>query len=193
MTTTVSSLVRPVTLFTRVAFILAALLAAIAGIQLYILTDNTDHYFAWTIAAPLSATFLGTGYWTGVVLLLFAARERAWANIRVAVAAVAAFVPLMLLTTVLHLDSFHLSSTDSVAQVAAWAWMIVYVTVPFAVLAVVFLRLRTPGGDPQKLAPIPLWFGGLIGANAVISLVLGLALFVTPRHSLRSGLGSLRC
>ena len=181
MITTPSSLVRPVTHFTRVVFILAALLAVIAGIQLYILTDYTDHYFAWTIAAPLSATFLGTGYWTGVVLLLFAAREHAWANIRVAVAAVAAFVPLMLLTTLLHLDLFHLSSSDPVARVAAWAWMIVYVTVPFAVLALVFLQLRTPGGDPPKLAPIPLWLRVLIGANAFISLVLGLALFVTPQ------------
>src|SRR5947208_8026489 len=121
MTTTVSSLVRPVTLFTRVVFILAALLAAIAGIQLYILTDYTDHGFAWTIAAPLSATFLGTGYWTGVVLLLFAACERAWASIRVTVAAVAAFVPLMDLATFLHLDRFHLNSSDPLAWTAAWA------------------------------------------------------------------------
>jgi hypothetical protein len=72
--------------------ILAAVLAIIAGIQLYILTDYTEHFFAWTIAQPLSATFLGTGYWTGAALLLFAAREKAWANIRVALAAVGAFV-----------------------------------------------------------------------------------------------------
>ena len=93
MNTTTSSLVRPVTSFTRIVFILAAVLAAIAGIQLYIYTDYTDRGFAWTIAAPLSATFLGTGYWTGVALLLFAARESAWANVRVAVAAVAATIP----------------------------------------------------------------------------------------------------
>jgi hypothetical protein len=72
--------------------ILASVLAIIAGIQLYILTEYTDHFFAWTIAQPLSATFLGTGYWTGAALLLFAAREKAWANIRVALAAVGAFV-----------------------------------------------------------------------------------------------------
>jgi hypothetical protein len=49
--------------------ILAAILALLAGIQLYILTDYTDQYFAWTIAQPLSATFLGTGYWAGATLL----------------------------------------------------------------------------------------------------------------------------
>jgi hypothetical protein len=181
MTTAPTSLVRPVTLFTRVVFILAALLAIIAGIQLYILTDDTAHYFAWTIAAPLSATFLGVGYWTGAALLLFAARERAWANIRIAVAPVVAFVPLMLVTTLLHLDLFHFSSPDPVARVAAWAWMIVYITVPFAVLAVLFVQLRTPGGDPPKLAPIPSGMRVLIGVNAVISLVVGLLLFVTPQ------------
>src|ERR1051326_4868245 len=129
-------LVRPVTLSTRIVFVLSALLAIIAGIQLYILTEETNHYFAWTIDDPLSATFLGTGYWTGAALLLFGMAERAWANIRVAVAAVVAFVPLILLTTFLHLDRFHFNSPDSFAQVAAWAWMIVYVTVPFAVAAV---------------------------------------------------------
>lgn len=181
MTTTPTTLVRPVTLFTRVVFILAALLAIIAGIQLYILTDNTAHYFAWTIAAPLSATFLGTGYWTGTALLLFAAREHAWANIRVAVAAVAAFIPLMLLTTLLHLDLFHFRSPDPVARVATWAWMIVYVLVPFAVLAVLFVQLHTPGGDPPRLAPVPRGMRVLIAVNALISLVLALVLFVASQ------------
>ena len=173
--------VRPVTLFTRVVLVLAALLAIIAGIQLYILTERTDHFFAWTIAQPLSATFLGTGYWTGAALLLFAAAEGSWANIRVAVAAVAAFVPLMLITTFLHLDRFHLHSTDTFAQVAAWAWMIVYVTVPFAVLAMLWVQLRIRGGDPQKLGPLPVWIRVLLGVNALISLALALALFLAPQ------------
>jgi hypothetical protein len=172
---------RPVTLFTRVIFMLAALLAIIAGIQLYMLTERTDHYFAWTIDQPLSATFLGTGYWTGAALLLFGMAERAWANIRVALAAVVSFVPLMLLTTFLHLDRFHLNSTDTFAQVAAWAWVIVYVTVPFAVLAVLLVQLRTPGGDPPTFAPLPVWLRVLLAVNALISLALALALFFVPQ------------
>ena len=107
MEATLPSGIRPLTTFTRVVFFIAALLAIIAGIQLYILTDQTDQYFAWTIKDPLSAAFLGTGYWTGATLLLFALAERAWANIRIVIAAVAIFVPLMLLVTLLHLDRFH--------------------------------------------------------------------------------------
>ena len=59
--------------------------------------------------------------------------------------------------------------------------MIVYVVVPFAVLAVLFVQLRTPGGDPPKLTPIPLGMRVLIGVNALISLVLALVLFVVPQ------------
>jgi hypothetical protein len=183
MTTKTSSIVRPVTAFTRVVFVLAALLATIAGIQLYILTDRTGHYFAWTIAQPLSATFLGAGYWTGATLLIFAAGERAWANIRIAVAAVAAFVPLMLLATLLHLDRFHFQSGDPVARVAAWAWIIVYVVVPFVILAVILFQLRTPGGDPPGGASIQGWIRVLIGVNAAISLIVCVGLFLSPGAS----------
>jgi hypothetical protein len=52
-------------------------------------------------------------------LLLFTAREQAWANIRVAIAAVSAFIPLMLLATLLHLDRFHFKSPDPLAWTAA--------------------------------------------------------------------------
>ena len=172
--------IRPVIPFTRITFILAALLAAIAGIQLYILTDNTEHFFAWTIDAPLSATFLGSGYWTGVSLLLFSTTQRAWANIRIAIAAVTTFVPLMLITTLLHLDKFHFTSNDTNAVVAAWAWMIVYVAVPFLLIAILLFQLRTPGGDPPQEAPLPLWLRFLLGVNALIALFVGLLLFVTP-------------
>lgn len=172
--------IRPVIPFTRITFILAALLAVIAGIQLYILTDHTDHFFAWTIKAPLSATFLGSGYWTGVSLLLFSAFQRAWANIRIAIAAVTTFVPLMLITTLLHLDQFHFNTTDTNALVAAWAWMIVYIAVPFLLIAILLFQLRRRGGDPPREASLPLWLRFLLGANAIIGLFLGLLLFFTP-------------
>jgi hypothetical protein len=180
MTASAAARVKPVSLFTRAVFVLAALLAIIAGVQLYILTDHTDHFFAWTIVAPLSATFLGTGYWTGAALLLLSATERAWASIRVAVAAVGAFVPLMLLTTLLHLDKFHLFSTDTVAVIAAWAWMIVYFAVPFLVAGVLIIQWLVPGGDPPRQGSVPLILRALIAANALASLVLCLALFFFP-------------
>jgi hypothetical protein len=170
-----------VTPFTRVILVVAAILAIIAGVQLYIFTDMTDQWFAWTIAAPISATFLGAGYWTGATLLLLAARERAWANIRIAMAAVGAFVPMMVVTTVLHLNRFHLSGDMRSAVISGWAWIIVYAAVPFLVAAIFFVQMRTPGGDPPRQAPISSRLRVLIGVNGVVSLLLGAILFVVPQ------------
>jgi hypothetical protein len=180
VTVTGRSGVKPVLPFTRLVFVVAATLATIAGIQLYILTEATDRYFAWTIQQPLSAAFLGAGYWTGVVLLLFAVREREWANIRIVLAAVGTFVPLMLLTTLLHLDRFHFAATDTNPRVAAWAWMAVYAVVPVLLVAVIVLQLRTPGGDTPAPTHLPLWLRLLLGANAGIALVVGVLLFAFP-------------
>jgi hypothetical protein len=172
--------IKPVIPFTRIIFLVSAFLAAIAGIQLYILTDHTDQYFAWTILNPLSATFLGAGYWTGVTLLLFSTAERAWANIRIAIAAVCTFAPLVLVATLLNLGIFHFQAPDLNPRIAAWAWMIVYVSVPFLLGAVVLFQLRTPGGDPPRGTPLPALLRFLIGANGIVALGVGLILFFAP-------------
>lgn len=182
MATSAPDPIRPVLSLTRGIFLLAAILAAIAGVQLYLLTDHTEHFFAWTIANPLSATFLGTGYWAGTALLLFGLRERAWANIRLAMAAVSTFVPAMLLTTLLHLDRFHFGSSDRGGRVAAWAWLIVYLAVPVLVLVIYVAQLRIPGGDPPDTAPVPLWIRLLLGINGAVSLIVGLALMLIPER-----------
>jgi len=63
------------------------------------------------------------------------------------VAAIAAFVPLMTLTTVLHLDKFHLSGDDMDALVAGWAWLLVYAVVPFVVSRTDRERLHPQSND----------------------------------------------
>lgn len=34
----------------------------IAGVQLFVFSEQTDYYFAWTIGLPLTAAFLSAGY-----------------------------------------------------------------------------------------------------------------------------------
>lgn len=180
MTSTSTARVKPVTAFTRAVFILASLLAAIAGIQLYVFTTRTEEWFAWTIAAPLSAAFIGAGFWAGAVLLLLGARERAWANVRIAAAAVSPFIPLMLLSTLLHFDRFHLTSPLLSARISAWAWMIVYFSIPFLFLVLLFVQWRAAGGDPPRRATISAGLRLLIALNAAAALFVGLALFLFP-------------
>ncbi len=174
--------IRTVLPFTRAVFLLSVLLAGIAGVQLYVLADRTDRYFAWTIGNPLSAAFLGTGFWAGTLLLVFSIRERAWANVRVAMAAVVTFVPLVVATTFMHLGPFHLHSSDLGARIAAWAWIVVYTVVPFAILAFIVLQLRAPGGDPPVASGVPLWIRALLTVNGITSLLVGVALMLVPER-----------
>jgi hypothetical protein len=163
----------------RIFFVLAAILAMIAGVQLYILTDHTDHYFAWTIKQPLAGAFIGANFWAGACLVLWAAAEPIWANIRVAVAALS-FAYLVLAATLLHLDRLHFQTTDTTALVATWAWFIVYVTTPTALLILLVLQWRVPGQDPERKNPVSRIIRALITINALIALVAGFLLFFLP-------------
>jgi hypothetical protein len=60
----------------RRLFVVTAALVTVIAVQLFVLTEQTESYFAWTIAVPLSAAWLGAGYCSGIALLGLAARER---------------------------------------------------------------------------------------------------------------------
>ena len=102
----------------------------IVGIQLFILSEQTDRFFAWTIQNPLTAAFLGGAYWASFAMEFLAARRRVWAYARIAVPAVLIFTGMTLVVTLLHLGQFHLNSPDLITRGVAWAWLIVYAIVP---------------------------------------------------------------
>ena len=94
----------------RVMLLAASFLVLLSGILLYVLSEQTDKYFAWTINPPLTAAFLGAGYWASFILEFLSAREQSWEKARIAVPAVALFTLLTLIVTLIHLDKFHLNS-----------------------------------------------------------------------------------
>ncbi len=53
---------QPVAPLTRWLLVVIAILVFLAGIQLFVLSDATDRYFAWTIRPPLTAEFIGAGF-----------------------------------------------------------------------------------------------------------------------------------
>ena len=87
---------------------MAALLVFLAGVQLFLFPRRTDEYFAWTVASPMTAVFLGASYWSAVGLELVASRASRWAGARIALPAVFVFTMLTLIVTLVHLDLFHL-------------------------------------------------------------------------------------
>lgn len=108
--TDTTSVHKPLTPAMKRLLIVAGVLVALAGVQLFVFPERTDRYFAWTIEPPLTATFLGASYWASVVFQFGAARSRVWANARIAVPTVFVFTTATLIVTLVHLDRFHLGT-----------------------------------------------------------------------------------
>ncbi len=155
-------------------FLLDTGLVAISGLQLFVLTNYTDTFFAWTIMTPITAAFLGAAYWGSVPLVYLSSRQRYWSHARLAVLGVFVFTTLTTAFTLIHLDRFHMDS------VFGWAWLAVYIFVPPALLVLVLRQLRHPGTDPARAKPLPGWLRVIIGAQAVVLLILGYFLLISP-------------
>lgn len=165
----------------RIMFYIAAILVFTVGITLNLLTTQTDRFFAWTIATPMTAAFLGAAYWSSCVLELLAAREKIWANARIAVPTVFVFTFLTLLITLLHLDKFHMTSPEMITRMGTWFWLFVYASVPIVLAILWFLQTRAPGIDPPRKFPPPQWMRVCMAIQAALLLALGIALLLVPQ------------
>ena len=152
----------------------------IAGVQLFILSEQTETYFAWTFAAPFSAAFMGAGYWSAMFHAYSGARAKAWANVRTSMPAALTATTLLSVTTFLHLDKFHFDSPLLITRFVTWAWIIVYVTVPFILFAAWFIQTRLPGADIKGRHPLRAWMRGGYALLAAFALLCGLSLFIAP-------------
>jgi hypothetical protein len=164
----------------RGLLLLASLLVAIAGVQLFVLSESTDRFFAWTVQPPITAAFLGAGYWASFALQILAARQPLWAYARIAVPTALTFTILTTVATFLHLGRFHFNSPAPETQVALWAWIGVYVVVPLLLLGALLTQARRPVYDPPRKERFPSLLRWLLVAQGIVMLVLGAALFIMP-------------
>jgi hypothetical protein len=174
---------RPLTSGMRGLLYTASVLVLLAAGELYILTGHTDRFFAWTIHPGQTAAFLGAGYLAAFFLEFLSARQRIWANARLAVPAVLVFTVLTLVATLLHLGKFHFGSPHPVASFSAWAWLAIYTVVPILMIILLVREAREAGGDPPRRAPMPRWVLVVVGVQGGVLLAMGAALFVAPAHT----------
>lgn len=164
----------------RLTLVAFAVLTALAVVSLYVMSEDTDRLFAWTIQPPLTAAFLGAGYAAGCLLVVLSLREPVWANNRIPVLTILGFTALTLVATLVHLDKFHFDVPGALPTFAAWFWMAIYVVVPLALVALVVQQERAPGADPLPRHPVPGALRALLAVQSVVMTVLGVALFVAP-------------
>jgi len=153
----------------------------VAVLQLYFFSTSTDKYFAWTIAVPLTAAFLGAGFGAGFILVFLYRNETLWANARVALPGVLVFTLLTLLATFIHFDKFHIvSSTLPTAVFFSWVWLIIYSAAPIVQAIAIWQQTRAAGGDPPRQHPLPAWLKIALGSHVAIMLLVGIPLFLAP-------------
>jgi hypothetical protein len=171
---------RPVVRGLSLLLYAASGLVLVAAIQLFVLTDHTDRFFAWTVAVPMTAAADGAFYLAAFLLLFPAARARTWADVTPISWGVLAVSTLKLAATLLHIGLFHFSSGPATARFAAWGWLVVYVGVPIALAALIGIELRTSGFDPPPAVPAGRWLRRVAELVAAVLLLVGITLFAIP-------------
>lgn len=155
-------------------------LTLVAFVSLFLMASHTDRYFAWTIAPPASAAFLGAAYAAGCVLVVLSLRVGVWARIRIPFVTVLVFTIVTLVATLVHLAPFHFGAPGVVARSAAWFWLAVYVVVPIGMVVMLVVQERLPQPDPPRRMPLPRGLAAVLVMQGAVFLAVGAVLFAAP-------------
>lgn len=175
---------QPIHPWFRNAFLSGFLLSLMAAIQLFVLGEHTESYFAWTIQSALTASTLGGFYFGSMTFGYLSARETVWANVRGPAVGLFFFVTVSMAATLLHLDKFHFASASLLPRLAAWIWLAIYLLIPAGLAASFFMQTKVRGADPQPSASLPTGYRLLLLVHSAAGILSALALFFTPQFIL---------
>jgi hypothetical protein len=171
----VDSRVRPVGFGIRAFLLVATPLAFLGGTQVTLLSEHTQTYWAWTIALPISAIFIGASFLATAVLFAWGLQQREWIRVR-AVVSGGPFVTVgLLVATLRHVGEFH----GAVGVI----WIEAYVFAVPAFFAAAVQQLMVPGRDRPVEQEMPVGLRGALGLQAIVMLAWGALLFARPHHA----------
>jgi hypothetical protein len=160
---------------TRAVGALVAAVLTVASFLLVIFPDNTEDHWAWTIAATMTAFFLGAGYAGGAWFFTRLTLGNRWHRGAAYFPGISLFTWMMGIATFLHWDIFNHD------HISFFAWLILYVTTPFLVPFVWLRNRRTDSGEPEPAdveVPEPMRLA--VGVGGAGMLGLALLFFVAP-------------
>ena len=165
--------------------LVASGLVFVVGVQLFVLTEHTDRFFAWTVAPPITAAFLGANYWASFVLEWFASRERVWVRARTAVPSVLLFTALTEIATLLNIRFYDVTLYRGAVfyprALAVWTWILVYLSVPVVMGTLLYRQGRAPGRNPARERRLPWPLRATFAAHSAMMLVVGAGLMFSAR------------
>jgi hypothetical protein len=165
----------------RNSFRLGSFLSLVAGVQLFIFSERTDIYFAWTIQSSLTAATLGGFYLGTMTFGYLAARQADWARVRGPAVGLLVFMFVTLAATLLHIDKFHLASQNWLTQIATWSWLAIYILLPIELVLASILQKRMPGEDAGRTSNLPAWFRMVLIVHGIVAILTAVGLFFTPQ------------
>jgi hypothetical protein len=144
-----------------------------AFVILYLFPGDTMRLWSWMICPEMSALVMGAGYLAGAWFFTRVAGSREWHRVAPGFVATTVFTGLLLVTTVLHWDSFNHD------HVSFWAWLGLYASTPFLLPLLWRNNQRTdPGPGREARVPRPLRL--VVGIGGALQLALAVAMFVRP-------------
>ena len=156
----------------------AALLGAVvlyAFIVLYFFPTQTKHLFAWPIAPPMTAMFIGASYVNGVIFFAAVLLGSKWHRVWAPHIGVFAFATLLLIATILHWDRF------THGHPVFYVWVFIYVVAPILTLWALFTNLREDRHLPdERDAVVPFALRVIWLIPGVLFLIAALYAFVKP-------------
>ncbi|MFN2470945.1 MAG: hypothetical protein ABR583_08140 [Gaiellaceae bacterium] len=176
----------PIAWYGRVLVVIGFAVTVGTGAGLFLAPRSLGENFAWTIKVPLTAAFIGAGYLAGAALgLALVLRDGLWPRSRIVLATAFVLLVTNLIATLRFVNDFHLASGSGLQQVVAWVWLVVYVTLPPAVLAVLIAHERRAGRATWRVEePLTPVTRALFAATAAGLTVVGLWLFFDPDGAL---------
>lgn len=150
-----------------------------AAVVLWGLPGRTAEAWAWPVAPPMTAVFMGAGYAAGAYFFARVATARRWHTVSAGVLSAAVFAALMLVPTLVHYDRFNHGHAPVLAAVAFYGWVIVYVAAP-ALVAVLWWRNQR--FDPRDDEPpaVPLAARGVAAVVGAGALTAAAAVLLAP-------------
>jgi len=152
-----------------------------ALVILWGMPSKTADLWAWTIKPDLTPIFMGAGYGAGAYFFGRVFLSRKWHVGAVGVFSAAAFATLMLITTLIHYDKFNHGDAPTLATIAFYGWVGVYIASPFVVFGLWWLNQRTDPRTPEPgdvIVPPAVRLGARI--VAVGALLVAGAVLIDP-------------
>ncbi|MEA2478955.1 MAG: hypothetical protein QOJ07_877 [Thermoleophilaceae bacterium] len=156
-----------------------------AVIALWGAPHRTHDLWSWTIMPDLTPIFLGAGYGAGAYFFWQTFRAKRWHPSSAGVFSAGAFAAAMLAATLIHWQKFNHGDAPTLAAIAFYAWVSVYIASPFVVLAVWYLNHRIDPRTPEPGETV-LPRSVLLGARlfGAVAIAAGAVFFISPKTAI---------